>query len=362
VPFVDVSDRSSTRILFAGACLVVVVAGLNAAEPVFLPLLMAVFLAILCVPPLAWLRRRGLPRWLATALVAIGASLALLAVAVIIGGTLQQFYDRVPYYQTRLDELVGSGIEALRRRGVEVSPGGLTGELNAGRLLDLLASTASGVVSALSSVLLVLLLTGFLLVELTIAPNKLRAALGDPDADLGGAVRGAEQVQRYLGVKTLMSLLNAAIAVGICLVFGIDFALLWGLLAFLFNFVPNVGSILAGAPPVLLALIQHGPLRALVVAGLYILLDFLSSNLLEPRLMGRRLGLSPLVVMLSLVFWGWLWGPVGMLLSVPLTAVLKLLLEQSRDLRWVAILLGTGEEPPDGRAPRPAAPEGDAGG
>ena len=344
-PPTALSVRGS-RLLFVGACLVVVVAGLDAAEPFLLPLLMALFLAILCVPPMTWLERRGLPRWLAILLVLAAASLAVLAVAVIIGGTVQRFYGELPFYRARLDGIVQSGLAYLASHGIELSPEELTANINTGAIMNLAAGTAASLVSAFSSLVLVLLLTGFILLELSGAPGKLRAALGDPSADLGGLARGAEQVQRYLGIKTLMSLLNAVIVVGICLSLGIDFALLWALLAFLFNFVPHVGSILAGIPPVLLALVQYGPARAALVAALYLVLDFLSGNLLEPRLMGRRLGLSPLVVMLSLVFWGWLWGPVGMLLSVPLTSALKLLLEHTGDLRWVALLLGTGEESP----------------
>jgi AI-2 transport protein TqsA len=345
-PPAPVVNVRGARLLFVGACLVVVVAGLDAAEAFFLPLLMALFLTILCVPPLTWLRGLGLPRWLATALVLAGAALAVLVVAVIIGGTVQRFYQELPFYRARLDGIVQSGLAWLGSKGIELSPEQLSAEINTGAVMDLAATTASSLVAAFSGLVLVLLLTGFMLLELPGAPRKLRAAMGDPEADLGGLARGARQVQMYLGIKTAISLLTGVLALGICLVLGIEFALLWGLLAFLFNYVPNVGSILAGIPPVLLGLIQVGPAHAALVGLCYLILNFLIGTLLEPRLMGRRLGLSPLVVLLSLIFWGWLWGPVGMLLSVPLTSALKLLLEQTEDLRWVAVLLGSGEDDP----------------
>jgi predicted PurR-regulated permease PerM len=334
------------RLLFIAASLVVVVAGLKAAQSFFLPLLMALFLTVLCVPPMRWLERRGLPIGLAALLVIAGAILAVLAVAVVIGGSLQSFYVELPFYRARLDGMVQTALSWLNGHGIDVSAQELTADINTGAVMDLAGSIASSLVAAFSNVVLVLLLMAFMLLELHGAPRKIRLARGDPKADISDIGRGAAMVQRYLAVKTIMGLLNAAIAIGVCFAFGIDFALLWGLFAFLFNFVPNVGSVLAGIPPVLLGLIQYGPARAAMVAALYILLDFTTSNWLEPRMMGRRLGLSPLVVMLSLVFWGWLWGPVGMLLSVPLTSATKLFCEHSEDMRWLAVLLGTGDEPP----------------
>jgi len=334
------------RLLFVTAALVLVVAGLKAAQPVFLPVLMALFLTILCLPPMRWLERRGVPTGIAALLVIVGAILAVLAVAVIIGGSLQRFYIELPFYRARLDGMVQTALSWLSGHGIDISVQELTREINTGAVMDLAAAVASSLLTAFSSVALVLLLMAFMLLELSGASKKVRLALGDPDADISDIGRGAELVQRYLAVKTIMGLVNAAIAIAVCFAFGIDFPLLWGLFGFLFNFVPNVGSVLAAIPPVLLGLIQYGPARAALVAAIYFALDFTTSNWMEPRMMGRRLGLSPLVVLLSLVFWGWLWGPVGMLLSVPLTAASKLLCEHSEDMRWLAILLGTGDEPP----------------
>jgi len=327
-----------------------VMAGLRAGEAFFLPLLMALFLSILCMPPLRWMRRLGLPEWVAVTLVVGGAALAVLAVAVVVGGTIQSFYEELPTYRARLDGIVQGVLSWLQSKGVDISAEDLSAKINTGAILDLTGSTAASIVSAFSNVVLVLLLMAFMLFELSGGQRRLRRALGNPDADLGYLSRGAAEVQRYLAVKSAMSLLNACVAIGVCVAFDVDFPLLWGLFAFLFNFVPNIGSVLAGIPPVLLALVQHGPARAALVASVYVLLDVLSGNVLEPKILGKRLGLSPLVVMLSLVFWGWMWGPVGMLLSVPITSVVKIMLEHSEDLRWVAVLLGSDDDraPGDG--------------
>jgi AI-2 transport protein TqsA len=332
------------RLLLMAACLVIVMAGLRAGQAFFIPLLMAVFLSILCMPPLRWMRRIGVPESLAIALVIGGAVLVVLGVAVVVGGTIQSFYEDLPAYRARLDGIVQGALSWLQSQGVDISADDLSAKINTGAVLDLTGSTAASIVSAFSNVVLVLLLMAFMLFELSGGPARLRRALGDPHADLDYLRRGAAEVQRYLAIKTVMSLLNAAVVIGMCVALDVDFALLWGLFAFLFNYVPNIGSVLAGIPPVLLALVQHGPARAALLAAIYIALDVLSGNVLEPRIMGKRLGLSPLVVMLSLVFWGWMWGPLGMLLSVPLTSAVKIMLEHTEDLRWVAVLLGSDRD------------------
>jgi AI-2 transport protein TqsA len=341
------------RFLFVVACLVVALAGLRAGQAFFVPLLMAVFLTVVCLPPLAWMRRLGLPGWAAISVVIAGAVLSVLAVAVVVGGTIQSFYVELPGYRARLDGIVQSGLSWLQSQGVDISAEDLSAKINTGAVLDLTGATAASIVSAFSNVVLVLVLMSFMLFELTCWPRKLRRALGDPDADLGYLARATADAQRYLAIKTAMSLLNACVAIAVCVALDVDFPLLWGLFAFLFNYVPNIGSILAAIPPVLLALLEHGPARAALVAALYLVLDALSGNVLEPKVMGQRLGLSPLVVMLSLVFWGWMWGPVGMLLSVPLTSMAKIMLEHTQDLRWLAVMLGADDDP------APDAPAGD---
>ncbi len=245
-----------------------------------------------------------------------------------------------------------SGLAWLQAQGIDVSAEDLTADINTGAILDLAGATAASIVSAFSNVVLVLLLMAFMLFEARRGPGKLRRVLANPEADLESLERGAEQVQHYLAIKTLMSLLNAAVAIGVCAALGVDFPLLWGLFAFLFNYVPNIGSVLAAIPPVLLALVEHGPARAALVAALYVVLDTAGGNVLEPQLMGHRLGLSPLVVMLSLVFWGWMWGPIGMLLSVPLTSAAKIMLEHTTDFRWVAVMISADDGPQPEKASR----------
>jgi predicted PurR-regulated permease PerM len=229
----------------------------------------------------------------------------------------------------------------LQSRGIEVSTELLSEFVHPARALDLATGTLQGVARVLSNMLLVFLIIVFFLVEAAGFPAKLQAAFGER----GSSERFAKiqlEIQRYLATKTVISLATGLI-VGISMaIIGVDFAILWGSLAFLLNYIPNLGSIIAAVPPVLLAVVQLGPGYAIAVAIVFLATNLTFGNLVEPYLMGRRLGLSTLVVFLSLVFWGWVWGPVGMLLSVPLTMIVKILLENTEDLRWIAVLLGAG--------------------
>ena len=150
----------------------------------------------------------------------------------------------------------------------------------------------------------------------------------------------SQDIQKYLGIKTAASAATGILATLTCVLFKIDFPLLWGLVAFLFNYVPAIGSILAGIPPVVLALILHGFWPALGVMACYLIINVSIGNFLEPMLLGERFGISTVIVILSVLFWGFIWGPVGMLLAVPLTMLVKVMLDNSSDLRWISALMG----------------------
>jgi predicted PurR-regulated permease PerM len=202
------------------------------------------------------------------------------------------------------------------------------------------ANTLAGLSGLLTNVFMILLTVIFILLEASGFPQKLRTALGDPEESLGQFKSITESVNRYLAMKTIFSLATG-VAVAIWLaILGVDFALLWGLVAFLLNYVPNIGSIIAAIPAVLLALIQLGVGPALLACLGYVVVNVVFGSILEPKFMGRGLGLSALVVFLSLVFWGWVLGPVGMVLSVPLTMIVKVALESHEDTQWIAVMLG----------------------
>ncbi|RMH36256.1 MAG: AI-2E family transporter [Deltaproteobacteria bacterium] len=332
--------------LVAAACLVVVIGGLKLAAPVLLPVLMAAFVAVVAIPPIRWLERRGAPTWLAFALIVVAAAASLVFFIGVVGVSIDRFTEQLPVYQQRLDRLIANGLAAMRDLGLDIAPAELSAKIGTSRILDVVGNTVGQLLGALSNLALVLLIVIFMLTEAHGFSGKLRRALGDPDADLSHWTEAAARVYQYLFIKAIVSAATGVLVSLVTWALRVDFPLLWGLVAFLFNFVPNIGSIIAAIPAVLLALVQNGPLNATLVTGGYVAINMVIGNIVEPRVMGERLGLSTLVVFLSLVFWGWLWGPVGMLLSVPLTVVVKIVLEHSRELRGVAVLLGPADAPP----------------
>ncbi|MEJ2034102.1 MAG: AI-2E family transporter, partial [Deltaproteobacteria bacterium] len=189
------------------------------------------------------------------------------------------------------------------------------------------------------------------LLEASSFPAKLRASRHDPQAALAGYEQVVRDINDYMKIKTWISLATGIFIAIWLAILGVDYPLLWGVLAFLLNYVPNIGSIIAAVPAVLLALVQLGTTSALLAAAGYLAVNMVVGNVVEPRFMGRGLGLSTLVVFLSLVFWGWVWGPIGMLLSVPLTMMIKIALASNEETRRFAILLGS-EEPLEPTQPR----------
>lgn len=338
----------SLKTLLAVTCLVIVAAALQQAREIVVPFLLAIFIAIACEPPMKWLRGRGLPNLLALATVIAGLIAAGIGFAALIGASVAGFRQTMPaYYEQLRVHLEHLGLW-LSQQGWSELDTGLTSYLDPSFFLNLVADLLSGFGALLTNALLILLAVAFILLEALELPKKLQRAFSDSNS--GSALsQFTDSVNRYLATKTLTSLLTGVLVAAWLALLGLDHAILWGLVAFLLNYIPNVGSILAAIPAVLLAWLQLGATMMIPVILGYVVINTAVGQFLEAHLMGRRLGLSVLVVFLSLVFWGWLLGPVGMLLSIPLTVILKLGLESSPNTRGAAILLGPAKEP-DNRA------------
>jgi predicted PurR-regulated permease PerM len=279
------------------------------------------------------------PTILAVLLVVLALIGVLAGIGALVGGSVNEFIASIPTYQDRLNGVLDSWSAWIERYEIDLPSLELVDYLNPGAIMKVLERGLKGLAATLSNAFLILLTMVFMLLEATSVPVKIRAAFGEGDADPFHVSEVISQVQRYLAVKSLISLVTGAAIALWTTVVGLDFALVWGLLAFLLNYIPNIGSIIAAVPAVLLALVQLGPGSALLVALGFLVVNTTLGNIVEPALMGRTVGLSTLVVFLSLVFWGWVLGPVGMLLSVPLTMIIKIFLENSEDLRWVAVML-----------------------
>lgn len=331
------------RVLITGASLCVVIAGLRAAGPIVVPVLFSAFLSVLAVAPVSWLQRKRVPDWLAVTIVFVGVISTFVLVSVLVGSSIASFSENLPAYKERLVEMTASWFVWLEAQGVVLSTDSLIAQIDAGQAADLAGSMVASIGALLSDTVFVLLTTAFIMAEAAGLPRKLQAALGEK-GDVERFRGIISDIQEYLSIKTNISLVTGLLAGVLCWAVGIDYAVLWGVIAFLLNYIPNLGSIIAAVPPVLLGFVQFGWERSLVVLIGYLIINTIMGNIIEPRVTGRRLGLSSLVVFLSLVFWGWVWGPLGMFLSVPLTMLVKILLENSDDLKWIAVLLGSGAE------------------
>jgi len=332
------------------AAFVVLIAGIRAAESILVPFLLSVFITIICSPAMAWMHRKGIPYLGAILIIIATIIVAGVLIGAIVGAAINSFTADLPEYQQRLQGIYSSMLLWLEGAGIDISSTNLREVLNPGTAMSMLGNTLSSLGNLMTNAFLILLTVMFLLGEETIFYNKLRAASSSTARSLSKIEEIIHVINRYMALKTGISLLTGVLAMLLLWLVGVEYLALWGLLAFLLNFVPNLGSIIAAVPPVLLALVQLGPLEAAVVAGGFFAINLFVGSFLEPRFMGRGLDLSTLVVFLSLVFWGWVLGPVGMLLSVPLTMTVKLALESFEDTKTVAIMLGSGMNLPEAGA------------
>lgn len=336
------SPSTLGQAMISGACFVVLVAGMRVASPILVPFLLSVFIAVVLSPALFWMRSVKIPLWLSVCILALGLCLFGLLLSLLLGTSMNDFLQNLPTYQEKLKQRTTLLLTWASSYGLDFSEAIVTEYLNPGMAIQMAANIFTRLSNVLTNVFFILLTAVFILIELTGLTHKITLAMERPQKTLSFLDSFTSTVNRYLTIKTLISLgTGLCIALFLQLV-GVDFPLLWGVLAFFLNYVPNIGSIIAAVPPVLLAFVQLGGISALVTALGYVVVNVVIGNLIEPRFMGQRLGLSTLVVFLSLVFWGWVLGPVGMLLSVPLTMIIKIALENSEDTRWIAILLGPG--------------------
>jgi predicted PurR-regulated permease PerM len=341
--------------LVGASALVVLVAGMRAARPLLVPLLVAAFVALPCIPAVGALRRR-VPNWLAVTVVMLGVVAVVTALGAVVGTSLTGFVAALPAYQARLAERTAGMLDWLRGRGLAVpDQGGLLDAVDPGAALGLAAAFLGEVGILLVDGTLALVAVVFILLEVGTFRHKLRRALDAPNATFPPLSAFMAGMKQYFVIKTAVSALTGTFVAVFLAVVGVDFPLLWGLLAFLLKYIPNIGAVLSGIPPTLLALVQSGLGAAVLVALGFLVIEMVMGNFVEPHWMGHGVGLSPLVAFLCLIFWGWVLGPVGLLLSVPLTMTLKIAAESHPETRWLAILLGPEDVPPD--EPSREAPE-----
>ncbi len=343
----DTSGRS-LRFLIGLACFVVVAAGIQAAAQIMVPFLLSVFIAFSCAPLLAWLQRRGLPTVVAVILIMIVISTGVFVIISFVGSSISEFTRRLPGYQTLLVEKFSAYLQWFDKFGLNISEEVVLEYFDPRAVMRLAANALLRLRGLLTNTFFILLTVVFILLEASSFPQKLATASGRPAGADSKFEEIAAKIKRYLAIKSVTSLGTGALMALLLWVLEVDFPVLWGLLAFLFNYVPAIGPVIAAVPALLLAVVQLDFLGVVLVALSYTVVNIAIGSIIEPRLFGREIGLSTLVVFLSLVFWGYILGPVGMLFSVPLTMIVKIAMEGREETRWLAILLG-----PDGSKPLP---------
>ncbi len=344
--------RKSSQMMLTLACLVVVLTGMKLAAGILVPMAYAFFLAVLSFPLLRWLTRHRIPGPIALALtllmnLGVLAGLITLAVRLLISfnADLPRYLRGLQRYLTDfgvwLDDNGVEGAKALSESLFDWNTiiGYATQQDVMSRIGSMLGSTFGTLATVFAGLVMILILMMFVLMEATGTHRRLVAVRVAGGPDFTGLIRSATDIQKYLGIKTLISALTGLLAGAWCWFFDLQYPLLWAILAFVFNYIPAVGSSAACIPAIVEALVQHGTGAALGIAIGYGGINFALDNFVQPTLLGNRFGISALVVVLSVIFWGWLWGPLGMFLAVPLTMVIKVLLDNNAEFRWVSVAM-----------------------
>lgn len=326
------------------SALVISLAGIKIAAPIIVPFLLSLFVAIICNPAINLLESKKIPRGIAITLVIFTIFSLFILLGGVIGSAVNDFRQAIPVYEKQLGEQVNWLVGWLAKHDFVISMDAMRSYFDPGKVMNLVTTTLSGFSSVLGNVFLLLLTVIFMLSEGKVFAKKLHIAFDDSKQTERNLDHFLTMVNQYMAIKTMVSLATGCIIGVVLWGLGVQFYVLWALLAFLLNYIPNIGSIIAAIPVVILTFLQLGTGYTAVVIGLFVGVNMVMGNIIEPRYMGRSLGLSTLVVFLSLIFWGWLLGMVGMLLSVPLTMILKIALESSVGGRWFAILLSSDEE------------------
>jgi AI-2 transport protein TqsA len=331
--------RSVNVFLLTAAAIVIVIAGMRAAAEILMPFLLALFIAVICAPLYHGMRRRHVPTSLAVTAVLLLMVSGVLVLAGVVERAIAALSGRLPAYQAAFIASSDQLWAWLEGMGLEVPEATLREYLNFQVLLRYLATIAGTLGDFLSTMFIVVIVAIFILLEGSALPAKVRDLPVLSQDTWTRLQQIAADVRRYMFLKTVMSLLSGALVALFLLVLKVDFAILLGVLAFVLNYIPVIGSIVAALPGILLAFVDFGLGTSLLVAVGYVAINIGVSNGIEPRYLGDGLDLSPLVVMLSVLLWGWVLGPMGMLLSVPLTMSVKIALESDAGTEWLGILM-----------------------
>jgi predicted PurR-regulated permease PerM len=322
------------------AAVVIILAGIKMAAVIVVPFLLAFFLAVILSPFYLWLRSKKVNEIFALIII-VSLLIAIITVLfLLVGNSVEDFTNNVPAYEAKLRADIVALLEKLQSWGVGIPKEDILNLVNMQSVMQYIATTLKSLGSLVTQSFMIILTVVFMLMEISQFSHKLTQTNSN---SLEKFIDISDSIKHYLLLKFFTSAATGMVITVGLKIFDIHYAVLWGLVAFMLNFIPTIGSIIAAVPAVLMAIVQYDISTSLGVALLYIAVNVSIGSILEPRIMGKGLGLSTLIVFLSLIFWGWLLGPIGMLLSVPLTIMIKIALDTQENTKWIAIMLGSGE-------------------
>lgn len=301
------------------------------------PIIFAVFVAILCLPIVRWLQAKGLPTWAALLLLIVGVLVLGVALTLFVFLSLSQLRDNLPAYQAQLVALLAQIATWLAPLDIDLATT-IRNLFDPTTIINTITSVLSQMINGLILALLILVGVVFTMLESDRFGAKLRA-VGTRHPVVTQLARFSAQMQQFFYLRTINNLIVAVGSAIFLVVMRIDFALVWAVLIFFLSYIPNIGIIIACIPAVMLALLQHGIGTTLVVVVGLTAINYIGDYAITPRLMSQGLGLSQFTVFFSFFIWAYIFGAVGGLLSVPLTLLVKLLLETNDDTHWLAVLM-----------------------
>ncbi len=318
---------------------IVTFAALKAASHLVNIILLATFLTAISLAPLNWLKKQGFGSKLASFIIIFSVIIIMGLVFLIIGESVNNFSNKLPVFSNRFEELWNDISNILIKYRIIDDNSAITESFHPSKIIQMAAPIASGFGSVFSGIFVVFLLFVFMITESEIFAKKLDYISKQSS---GHTTEIIKQLRNYFGIKTLTSLATG-IVIGVSLFFlNVPFPLLWGFLAFILNYIPSIGSFIAAIPAVILAFVMAGPLTGIITVVVYLVFNTIIGNVIEPQLMGRNLGLSPYIVFFSMIFFGYILGPIGMLIATPLTIIIKIILDSREVTRNFGIMLGDG--------------------
>jgi AI-2 transport protein TqsA len=336
---------SASKIMLFLASFVVVVFGMREASTIIAPILIAFIVSILFTPLQNWLINHRVPHWLALIIVLVIILLVVSAMVSITVVSITQFINRIPQYSDSLQNLISSTLDLL-----EMLPIDTTNLLNfemfdVSQIINVSGSILGGVADAFSNWFILFLLIAMMLLDFAYLPKKFQIMFKNNQQILAFSDL-IVSIRQYLSITTSTGLVIGLLNAVLLLIMGVDFAVLWGILGFLMNYIPSVGIIISFIPPTILALLKYGWQSAIITAAGIIIINAVIENIIKPRIMEEDLNISPLFVLISLTLWTYVLGPIGTILAVPLTLIAtKMLLELSDETKWLAILITANPRP-----------------